>query len=131
MRVRLRGKMKRPEIPSDKPCQPLIIENIMNVKTGKPLTAPLAYLNQFCEFRRVFERTLGSIRGTRVTDRNKEEQKAIFKEYMKVIQKEDWYKEYQSKYQKEKYKNDKEYVKKLKAYQKEYHRRKKGEKGKK
>jgi len=135
--------MKQPLLPdySEQPCKSIIAENINAVKNGKELTAPLAYLNKSCEFRKKYEMIVGTI--TRMSDeekvawRNAYRQRPEFKAYQKAYQKaysqrpktkaykKTYYQRPEVKARQKAYYQIPEVKARMKAHQKAYYQRKK------
>ena len=115
--------MMFPNIPKGKPCDSLVTQNIRNVRQGKELNAPLAYLNRSCKFRKVWD-IVNNIKGLKSQEYRQSDK---YKAYHKAYQQSDKYKASQKKYlQSDKYKaSQKKYRQsdKNKASQKAYYLR--------
>ena len=59
------------------PCNDIITQNIKAVNNGGELTAPLHYLNQSCEFKKVYERLNGPIASDKHEFANIEEKREM------------------------------------------------------
>ena len=121
--------MKTPKIPKDTPCKSVVVENIQNVKNGKELTAPLAYLNRSCEFKKAYERVVGGTVGKVInakpcvlkgayqqTPEYKAKKRAYWKAYQQTP-------EYKAK--KRAYQQTPEYKAKQRAYMRAYYQKRK------
>jgi hypothetical protein len=87
-------RLELPDLKAQSKCKSIVWENIDNVKEGGALTAPLAFLNSHCEFRKVWdmlnvsemEREWQAKKEYR--EKQREKRKATWKKYSKEYLKE-------------------------------------------